>query len=91
MPKLPHVLDYLARGCSPGGAQRNFDSYGYKISPLNQQQQALLCDPQTSGGLLVAVRPQAIDQFLKVTSKVGLLLQPIGETIEATTPLIEVR
>ena len=91
VPKISHVEEYLAMGCSPGGAQRNFDSYGDKISAMTQQQQAILCDPQTSGGLLVAVKPEAVKLFLEVTGNAGLQLSPIGERVEDHDgPLIKV-
>ncbi|MEN8213874.1 MAG: selenide, water dikinase SelD [Pseudomonadota bacterium] len=92
VPRLPHVEEYLAMGCSPGGAQRNFDSYGGNISVMTEQQRAILCDPQTSGGLLVAVKPEAVKLFLEVTANAGLELSPIGETVEAhnDAPLIKV-
>ncbi|KAG1682790.1 Selenide, water dikinase [Nymphon striatum] len=54
LPLLPHVFDYLALDCSPGGAQRNFDSYGNHLSEMTEQQKSIICDPQTSGGLLVS-------------------------------------
>lgn len=79
IPVLPHVADYIAEGCIPGGSARNFASYGAKISPLSQEQQALLCDPQTSGGLLVAVSPDAEAAFIHLAVEYDLSLQPIGE------------
>ena len=92
VPKLPDVEDYLAMGCSPGGAQRNFDSYGDKIGRLSEQQKKILCDPQTSGGLLVAVSPETEEEFLAVARMGGLELSPIGRLIEHHDgPLIEVR
>jgi len=92
VPKLPHVDRYLALGCSPGGAKRNFDSYGHKIAPLDERRRQLLCDPQTSGGLLVAVAPDGVEEFLAVASGLGLELAPIGELRErGTGPFIEVR
>lgn len=90
VPKLPHVLDYLAKGCSPGGAQRNFDSYGHKINQLDDEQRAILCDPQTSGGLLVAVHTDAVDAFLAVTSEAGLSLEVIGKTVASGDHLVTV-
>lgn len=90
VPKLPHVLNYLAMGCSPGGAQRNFASYGHKIAPLDDEQRAILCDPQTSGGLLVAVRQDALEDFHRLTVKAGLALNAIGETVPAGKHLITV-
>ena len=79
VPLLPHVAEYLAVGCIPGGSGRNFASYGAKISPLSKVQQALLCDPQTSGGLLVAVSPQAEAEYISLALSYDLSLQPIGE------------
>lgn len=78
LPLLPHVLDYLEQGCSPGGAKRNFDSYGHLLSSLNETQKALICDPQTSGGLLVSVDPDKQTEFLALTSSFGLNLETIG-------------
>lgn len=51
---LDGVREYIAQGAVPGGTTRNFDSYGHLISPLSDEQKAILCDPQTSGGLLIA-------------------------------------
>lgn len=54
----------LARdGVSTGAGARNWDSYGAEVSwpaGLADWQRALLCDPQTSGGLLVAVSPDGL-------------------------------
>lgn len=80
VPKLDSILDYIAMGCSPGGAQRNFDSYGHKIAPMDEVQRQLLCDPQTSGGLLIVVEPDTIDEMLSLAASAGYELQPIGET-----------
>lgn len=92
VPKLPEVESYLAQGCSPGGAQRNFDSYGHKLSPLTDTQKQLLCDPQTSGGLLVAVEKHHRDDFIQAAGSLGLKLSPLGELIDAVAdqPLITV-
>ena len=79
VPRLEHVQRYLEMGCSPGGAGRNFASYGHLVSSMDDARQQLLCDPQTSGGLLVAVTREAEAEFLSVTSNAGLMLSPIGE------------
>lgn len=88
LPVLPHVMDYLAMGCSPGGATRNFESYGQCLSPMTAQQQAIICDPQTSGGLLVAVKPENEDEFLAVTREQGLKLESIGHLTDQQNTLI---
>lgn len=79
VPVLPHINDYIKQGCIPGGSGRNFASYGGKVSALTAEQQALLCDPQTSGGLLVAVSPEAEAAFIHLAVAHDLVLSPIGE------------
>ena len=86
VPILPNVLDYLAQGCTPGGTTRNFASYGHKVSaqngaPLSETQKMVLCDPQTSGGLLAAVKPEAVAEFKAIAAKHGLALEAIGKTM----------
>ncbi|MNP25931.1 Selenide, water dikinase [compost metagenome] len=90
VPRLPSVEHYLAEGCVPGGTLRNFDSYGEKIAPLSDEQKHLLCDPQTSGGLLVAVAPEGEAEFLAVAAELGLSLAPIGELVERQSHAVEV-
>ncbi len=56
VPKLANVEKYIEAGCVPGEPLSNFDSYGHLIGPMSDMQRQLLCDPQTSGGLLIAVK-----------------------------------
>ena len=92
VPRLAGVSHYLAEGCAPGGTQRNFDSYGHKIAPLAQEEQRLLlCDPQTSGGLLVAVTPEGEAEFLAVAAGLGLALEPIGQMTTRQQFAVQVR
>lgn len=85
LPILPAVMEYLAQGCSPGGAQRNFESYGDCLSKMTGEQQAIVCDPQTSGGLLVAVDVENESDFLAVVKAEGLSLDCIGELLTMNT------
>ena len=91
VPLLPNVEKYRQMGCIPGGARKNFLSYGDKISKMTEPQREILCDAQTSGGLLVIVRKTGLDAFLKITEDAGLKLEPIGETHTQGEHLIEVR
>lgn len=79
IPHLPGVFDYIEKGCVPGGTHRNFDSYGHRLGAMSQQQQSLLCDPQTSGGLLLAVSPDAEGDVQAVANKHGISLEAIGQ------------
>ena len=78
VPRIAGVDHYLAKGCVPGGTLRNFESYGHGVAELTDAQKHLLCDPQTSGGLLVAVSPEGNDEFLEKAAALGLSLTPLG-------------
>ncbi len=82
VPILPNIQNYLANGCSPGGAQRNFDSYGHHLSAMNDEVQSIICDPQTSGGLLIMVSDSGESEFRQVMQKSGFDLEAIGEIVE---------
>ncbi len=90
IPCLEHLDHYMAQGCIPGGTQRNFDSYGHQVSPVSAPQKNLLCDPQTSGGLLVAVAPGEDREFLAAASESGTPAWRIGDLIAPQQHVIEV-
>ena len=76
---LDGVKDYIAQGCVPGGTGRNFESYGHKVGALTEEQKAILCDPQTSGGLLVAVEPNSVQTVIEIAKDAGIDLYEVGE------------
>ena len=90
VPLLPNVQKYREMGCIPGGAKKNFASYGENVSEMSQEQREILCDAQTSGGLLVVVKRDEVDEFLALTAENGLTLEAIGETTAVGKNLIEV-
>jgi len=63
IPKIEATEAYLAQGCIPGGTVRNLKSYGHKIGALTEDQKHILADPQTSGGLLIAVYTDDVATF----------------------------
>jgi len=74
LPLLPAALELAQKGYSPGAAGRNWASYGHDVElPENmvEWQKNLLCDPQTSGGLLVACAPQAVNDVLDLFRQQG--------------------
>ncbi len=81
VPRLEGIEHYLELGCVPGGTQRNFESYGHRLGTLTRHQRDLFCDPQTSGGLLVAVEPAGEAAFLEAAAAEGLDLAPIGDFV----------
>ena len=83
----PSLDDYLAGKSVPGGTHRNWDSYGHRITVRDEQvadrAKLLLADPQTSGGLLVAVGEGGLNRFHQVMANQGLqdFALPIGRII----------
>ena len=76
------VLDhYLQEGCIPGGTKRNLDSYGKYVHVSEDRQRWLLADPQTSGGLLVAVAPERAADFEARCAEAGHPVRPLGELL----------
>jgi selenide,water dikinase len=85
---LQHYLDL---GCVPGGTNRNWDSYGHRIAGADDPNvRNRLADPQTSGGLLVAVDPAFTTDFEAVAASAGFLLKPLGFMIEPQSVLVTV-
>ena len=78
VPKIENIGFYMNHKTFPGGTFRNFDSYGHKVTPMTDKQEHLFCDPQTSGGLLVAVTPEGKESFLEIASQYGLNPIPFG-------------
>lgn len=90
VPVIDDLDYYLAQGSYPGGTGRNFESYGHKISPLSDTQKLILCDPQTSGGLSVAVSPGAEEEFQIICSEYGLAIESFGQIKQQREHLINV-
>ncbi|MCB0574598.1 MAG: selenide, water dikinase SelD [Saprospiraceae bacterium] len=81
---------YLEQKCVPGGTVRNWDSYGHKIAGVDEYKRNLLADPQTSGGLLVAVDADKEAEFRAEAAAAGLDLSAFGFFIEKQDILVTV-
>ena len=93
IPILPQALDFAAEGIATGASGRNWTGYGtrVKLDPaINDAQKALLTDPQTSGGLLVACAPETCDEVLQIFRAEGFAQAAIVGEIVAGTPQVEV-
>ena len=84
VPMIEDVEFYIHQKSIPGGTVRNWDSYGEKIGNITEFQKALLADPQTSGGLLIAVAPNAVTTVINILRQNGLekFVTPIGYLTE---------
>lgn len=78
VPLIREAEEYRAQKSIPGGTVRNWDSYGHKVGPITDEQRNWLCDPQTSGGLLVCVAPEGRAAVQEVFARHGLQLEAFG-------------
>ncbi|HSP43597.1 MAG TPA: selenide, water dikinase SelD [Luteolibacter sp.] len=94
VPLIGDLAHYIAAGAIPGGTRRNWASYGDFIDCPDETRRTILCDPQTSGGLLAAVDPSHADDVAALFEAHGLggFARPIGEitAMREGAPLVRV-
>lgn len=96
--KIPFITNelqyYIDNKCTPGGTNRNWESYGSKIGfdgkVVVENAKAILADPQTSGGLLIAVNPAKADVIKQLLLDNNLFPEPIGKVVEQTKMIVTV-
>lgn len=85
LPVLAGVKEGITSKMVPGGTIRNWKSYGDKVSIAANMNETdtinLLADPQTNGGLLIAVAPEALSQVQELLVSFGLSdhIAPVGK------------
>lgn len=75
VPVLPAACEYLRSGIAPGGTHANLRFLADWVEfadELSQEQRLLLCDAQTSGGLLAAVDPNSTDRVIDALHRAGI-------------------
>jgi selenide,water dikinase len=92
VPLLDHAAGLARAGHRTGAATRNWDSYGAEVRFAGEDwQRDLLCDPQTSGGLLVAAAPEGAERVLETVRAAGFeRAAVIGEMMDHPSSGIEV-
>ncbi len=84
IPFVKYAHKYAEMGTFPGGAADNFNYYQDKVNfpaGMSDQEKMLLFDPQTSGGLLLAVPPDGFDQFKERARRSSQPFWAIGEAV----------
>ncbi len=74
VPFLTGVRELAQQGCITGASARNWAAYGHEVrvpADFSAVDQALLTDPQTSGGLLVSCAPEAVPAVLGIFQRMG--------------------
>jgi selenide,water dikinase len=92
LPLLPGALDYARAGIDFGGASRNRDQLGPRATlrpGLSEETQRLLFEPQTSGGLLMAVEPEEATALLAQLKADGYAAAIVGEVSEGSGLIVE--
>jgi selenide,water dikinase len=91
---LPGAVDAAREGFLPGGLKNNRDFIGDCVafgSNVPPEYRDLLFDPQTSGGLLIAISPESADAAISVLESHRVDAGRIGEVMTKTNPLLSVR
>ncbi|WP_298926176.1 selenide, water dikinase SelD [uncultured Ramlibacter sp.] len=94
VPLIEGVAELAAQGFITGASGRNWAGYGGEVqldAALPPLAQALLSDPQTSGGLLVSCAPEAVDQVLAIFREQGFADAAVVGRMEAGAPGLAVR
>jgi selenide, water dikinase len=79
VPVMDGVADLVQDGLVPAGCYRNRDHYSHHVSGISGDPLLPLFDPQTSGGLLIALPPEAAREFLRRSADSGAFAQALGE------------
>jgi selenide, water dikinase len=102
VPIIPGVSDLIRDGLIPAGCYRNRDFYARLLLDSRSSRNVVptelpaddlipLFDPQTSGGLLVALPPRSADTFLRTAGERGCFAVPVGEVVPARGHSVEIR
>lgn len=91
IPLIENLQHYIDQSLFPGGLFRNFKGYGDRVEPLTDQQKYVLCDPQTSGGLLVSVDAEHAAVVAEQMAREGQPFYRIGRLVDAAGDVVRVR
>ncbi len=86
IPVIATALKLAEAGYATGAAARNWNSYGHEVDlgeNIAEWQRKLLCDPQTSGGLLVSCAPECADAVLAAFHADGFTQAAVIGTLQA--------
>ena len=89
VPVFEGVWPLVGRGIHPGGTKRNLDHFGSSVQwaqGTSKETQLVLADPQTSGGLLIAIAPEDVDELLSRLDTASI----IGEITDGPSGIVRV-
>ncbi|MFM7813200.1 MAG: selenide, water dikinase SelD, partial [Flavobacteriales bacterium] len=93
IPRYPFLKKYTDQFIYPDMTTKNHSAFSSRVSALNAEQMLVLNDPQTSGGLLVTIEKNSIDEFRSIIGSFNILGEmnhPMGQMITPSERAIEV-
>ncbi len=91
IPKLEMLGEYIEQKCIPGGTFNNWNNYGKNVDLADEAYMPILCDPQTSGGLLIAVEESSCKKVELLLQQNDLESQMFGFLSKQSDVLIKVK
>ena len=94
VPLLPGLEVYTNQFCFPDNTTRNLNTYKAEVSGLDGLEFISLCDPQTSGGLLVSVSEDGVNEYIDLLKQYAIdekFHHPIGKIIKKSEQVIYVK
>lgn len=91
IPLLPGAAELARDDVFPGGARDNRRAYAAEVEiaeGVDEQEAMLLFDPQTSGGLLVAVPPEGLHAFRRTMDEAEEDFAEVGEVVEGPARIL---
>jgi len=89
VPLMSRALEFVDAGYVPGGTRRNLEMLEGTLRG-DARSSLVLADPQTSGGLLLAVSPECLLEVQAMAEKRGCLAAVIGQVEATDSPFIEI-
>ena len=91
IPLLKNLSAYTSKMIYPDNTMRNWSSYQNKVDGIGAESLLTLCDPQTSGGLLVSVEMKEKEAFESFATYQGLRLQVVGALTKKKEKAVYIR
>lgn len=91
VPLMQDVKDLAAKFVYADNTMRNWKSYEGRVEGISGESLLTLCDPQTSGGLLVAVDAKHEDEFLKLAAESATTVYRIGNFTDRKEKTIRIQ
>jgi selenide,water dikinase len=90
VPLIKNLGHYLSKMIYPDNTMRNWQSYDKKVNGIGAESLLTLCDPQTSGGLLVTIPKAKSTDFEKLCNAKGLNIGPIGRIVKKNDHVVTI-